>query len=127
MDDNVNQMHINRLYRNRLADHMSQALFSQGTSSWNPLCDQRIILVGEAALKKIKDEECQKINSMSREELFEYVKIVTKSKIWPMTLRFYESSIFPDGIDPNQLVFTVQSILIRIKFRIKGESGFCFI
>ena len=107
MDDNVNQMHINRLYRNRLADHMSQALCSEGNSSWNPLCDQRIILVGEAALTKIKDEECQKINSMSREELFEYVKIVTKSKIWPMTLRFYESSIFPDGIDPNQLVFTV--------------------
>ena len=126
MDDNVIQMYINRLYRNRLADHMSQALCSQGTSSWNPLSDQRIILVGEAALAKINDEECQKINSMSREELFEYVKIVTKSKIWPMTLRFYESSVFPDGIDPDQLVFTVKSILVRIQFRIKGESGFCF-
>ena len=126
MDDNVIQMHINRLYRNRLADHMSLALCSQGTSSWNPLSDQRIILVGEAALAKINDEECQKINSMSREELFEYVKIVTKSKIWPMTLRFYESSVFPDGIDPDQLVFTVKSILVRIQFRIKGESGFCF-
>ena len=126
MDDNVIQMHINRLYRNRLADHMSQALCSQGTSSWNPLSDQRIILVGEAELAKINNEECQKINSMSREELFEYMKIVTKSKIWPMTLRFYESSVFPDGIDPNQLVFTVKSILVRIQFRIKGESGFCF-
>ena len=120
MDDNVNQMYTNRLYRNRLASQMSKGF------PWNPLSDQRIMLVGEAALTKIKDEECKKINSMSREELFEFVKLVTKSKIWPMTLRFYESFVFPDGIDPNQLVFTVMSILVRIQFRIKGDLHICF-
>lgn len=120
MDGDVNQMHFNRLYQNQLATHMAKHC------PWNPLRDQRIRLVGEAALKQIQYEECQKINFMDRVKLFKYVKLVTKSLIWPMGLRFQESYVFPDGIEPDQLMITVKTILIRIQFRLKGCIFFLF-
>ena len=120
MDGDMNQMQFNRLYKNQLATQMAKYC------PWNPLRDQRIRLVGEAALKQIQYEECQKLNCMDRVKLFKYVKLVTKSLIWPMGLRFQESYVFPDGIEPDQLLITVKTILTRIQFRLKGCILFLF-
>ena len=103
-------------------DPISADLHGRYLTEWNPLKEWRY---GETRLQGIVEEECKKINRMSLVTFFEYVKLVTDSKIVPIAAFFWQSRYLYDSykINPEALVNTVQSILDCIKSRLQGKSN----
>ena len=71
----------------------------------------------------IENEECQKINSMSRNELFNHLDHLSEDKtitIWSIGFNFYES-VVAVGFEPELFVNAVRSILVCIRSRLERK------
>ena len=106
--------------RERIPHNATDDYNGRNSYEWNPLTYWR---AGEEHLRTTAEEECQKINSYSNTDFYKYVKMVTGSKIGWITYRYWESIIWfeLDGVAPEVLSNTVQSILDCIKSRLEGK------
>ena len=106
---------------------------------WNGFIFAHVIVRHEAEeFKHIENRECQKINSMSRSDLCQYARNVTKDtwRVFGMPLHFsslhklenlfYRASTYEYAhrSAPEAIVKTVKSILACIKSRLEGK---CFL
>ena len=72
-------------------------------------------------ISQIKNEEWEKINSMSRDELFSYIgSAMPGAFVWSIGFNFYDWLVSKDDFDPDVFVNAVCSILDCIKLRLEG-------
>ena len=80
---------------------------------------------GSLIFKNIEDEQCSKINSISRSEVFEFIKAITKRSLFQCVVAFYYCSRYPIYwlTDPEEIANTVKAILMCVQSRLQGMTS----
>ena len=94
---------------------------------WNLL--DRILKISEissAEFKKIEDEECRKISSLSGSKLFKYAEYVTSSGPINQSFGRYYFMFCEikfknrDNSGAEAMIKTIKLILLRLRYRLQG-------
>ena len=73
--------------------------------------------------KNIGDEECRRINAMSRTEVFEFIKNISKRCLDSFGFWFCMSALHPaTQLTDNEIVDTIKAILMSIQSRLEGTT-----
>ena len=94
---------------------------------WN-LLDRilRIENISSAEFKKIEDEECRKISSLSGSKLFKYAENVTSSGSINRSFGWYYFMFCEikfknhDNSGAEAMIKAIKSILLRLQYRLQG-------
>ena len=85
----------------------------------------QVIREGLLEFKNIEDEQCRKISSMSRIEVFEFMRNITIRSLDRFGVCFYLSSAYPitHHSNPHEIVDTIKAILMCIQSRLEGVAN----